>query len=150
MFKEFREFAIRGSVVDMAVGIVIGTAFGAIARSLVNDVIMPPIGLLLANADFSDLYLLLKAGSPPPPYDSVAAAQAAGAVTMNVGLFINSLIGFIVIAWAVFLLVRTINRLRRREEKPPAAPTTKDCPYCRITIPLTASRCPHCTSQLEH
>jgi large conductance mechanosensitive channel len=149
MLKEFREFAVRGSVVDMAVGIVIGTAFGAIARSLVNDVIMPPIGLLLANADFSDLYLLLRAGSSPPPYDSLAAAQAAGAVTMNVGLFINSLISFIIVAWAVFLLVRTINRLRRQEEKPPAAPTTMDCPYCRTNIPLTASRCPHCTSQLE-
>lgn len=150
MFREFKEFAVRGNVVDMAVGIVIGTAFGAIARSLVDNIIMPPIGLVLANTDFTDFYLLLKSGEPPPPYGSLAAAQAAGAVTMNVGLFINSVLSFIIIAWAVFFLVRAINRLRRREEKlPPAAPTTKNCPYCFTSIPLAASRCPNCTSALE-
>lgn len=150
MIKEFREFAIRGNVVDMAVGIIIGSAFTAVARSLVDDVIMPPLGLLLADTDVSRFHLLLKAGNPPPPYESLAAARAAGAVTLNYGAFVNTIVSFLLVAFATFLLVRTINRLRRAYEEPApaAAPTTKPCRYCATTIPLAASRCPNCTSEL--
>ncbi len=148
MLKEFREFVLRGNVVDMAVGIIIGAAFSAIVTSLVKDVIMPPIGLLLGGADFSNLFILLEAGSPAGPYASLADAQDASAVTINYGLFINAVISFLIVALVIFLLVRTINRMRREEEVPPAEPTTQECPYCRSTIPVEAVRCPYCTSQL--
>ena len=150
MLKEFKEFAMRGNVVDMAVGIIIGAAFGTIVTSLVADVIMPPIGLLLGNVDFSNVFILLKDGAKAPgPYASLAAAKAAGAVTMNIGVFINTILSFVIVAFAVFLLVRSINRLRRREEAAPAAPTTKECPYCVSAVPIKATRCPHCTSELK-
>ncbi|HEX2219741.1 MAG TPA: large-conductance mechanosensitive channel protein MscL [Gemmatimonadales bacterium] len=147
MFKEFKEFAMRGNVLDLAVGIIIGGAFGTIVKSLVDDVIMPPIGLALGNVDFSDLFLLLKAGPKgPAPYATLAEAQQAGAVTINYGLFINSVITFLLIAFAVFLVVRAANRLR---PQPAVAPATKDCPYCRMAIPIGATRCPECTSELH-
>jgi large conductance mechanosensitive channel len=148
MLKEFREFALRGNVVDMAVGIIIGAAFGTIVKSLVDDVIMPPIGLLLGDVDFANLFVLLKQGSPSAPYASLADAQAAGAVTINYGLFVNAVISFLIVAFVVFLLIRSMNRMKREEEAPPAEPTTKECPYCLSTIPIKASRCPHCTSEL--
>jgi large conductance mechanosensitive channel len=148
MFKEFKEFAVKGNVVDMAVGIIIGAAFGTIVKSLVADVIMPPIGLLLGNVDFSNLYVLLKAGTTAGPYASLADAQAAGAVTLNYGMFINTIISFLIVAFAVFLIVKQINRLKREEVAPPAAPTTKECPYCFSTIPIKATKCPACTSSL--
>jgi large conductance mechanosensitive channel len=147
MLKEFKEFAMRGNVVDMAVGIIIGGAFGMIIKSLVDDVLMPPIGLLLGGVDFSNLFLVLRQGAKPGPYASVAEAKAAGAVSINYGLFVNNIISFVIVAFAVFLLVRTINRLRR-EEQAPAAPNTKECQYCKFAIPVNATRCPHCTSQL--
>jgi len=148
MLKDFKEFALRGNVVDMAVGVIVGATFGTIVKSLVNDVLMPPIGLLLGGVDFSDLFILLKSGSPPPPYPSLAEAQAAGAVTVNYGVFFNALVSFIIVAFVVFLLVRGINRLAREEEAPAAEPTTKECPFCLSVIPLKATRCPHCTSEL--
>ena len=148
MFKEFKEFAVRGNVMDMAVGIIIGGAFGTIAKSLVADVIMPPIGLLLGGVDFSDLFVVLSQGSPAGPYATLADAQAAGAVTINYGVFVNSVVSFLIVAFAVFLLVRSFNRLRREEEAPPAEPTTKECGHCCSTIPIKATRCPHCTSEL--
>lgn len=148
MFKEFREFAMRGNVVDMAVGIIIGAAFGAIVKSLVSDVIMPPIGLLLGNVDFSNLFIILKAGAESGAFTSLAEAQEAGAVTLNYGVFINTIISFVIVAFAVFLLVRNLNRLKRQEEAPPAEPTTKECPQCLSTIPIKATRCAFCTSQL--
>jgi len=149
MFKEFKEFALRGNVVDMAVGIIIGAAFGAIVSSLVADVIMPPIGLLLGKVDFSNLFAVLKAGTTPGPYETLAAAKQAGAVTLNIGVFINTIISFLIIAFAVFLVIRQINKLKRKAEAPAAAPTTKTCPFCFSTIPLKATRCPYCTSQLK-
>ena len=148
MFKEFREFAVKGNVVDMAVGIIIGAAFGTIVTSLVKDIIMPPIGLLLGGVDFSNLFLVLKQGATPSPYDSLAAAQAAGAVTLNVGQFINTVISFLIVAFSVFLVIRAINKLKREEPAPAAAPTTKDCPYCLSIIPLKATKCAHCASAL--
>lgn len=148
MLKEFKEFVLRGNVIDMAVGIIIGAAFGTIVTSLVNDVIMPPVGLLLGGVDFTNLFILLKAGSPAAPYASLADAQAAGAVTINYGLFINAIVSFLIIALVMFLLIRSINRLRRQEEAPPAEPTTKECPFCLSTIPIEATRCAHCTSEL--
>ncbi|MGA9756583.1 MAG: large-conductance mechanosensitive channel protein MscL [Desulfobaccales bacterium] len=146
MLKDFKEFAMRGNVVDMAVGIVIGAAFGAVIKSLVADVIMPPIGLLLGNVDFSNLFLLLKAGKVEGPYASLTAAQAAGAVTLNLGVFINTIVSFVIVAFAVFFLIRGINRLQRAKEAPSAA--TRECPYCLSEVPLKATRCPHCTSEL--
>ena len=147
MLKEFKEFAMRGNVLDLAVGIIIGGAFGTIVKSLVDDVIMPPIGLALGNVDFADLFLMLKSGAKAaPPYATLAEAKAAGAVTINYGVFVNAIITFLIVAFAVFLLVRAANRLRPQEA--PAAPTTKECPYCRMAIPLGATRCPQCTSQL--
>jgi len=146
MFKEFKEFAVRGNVVDMAVGIVIGAAFGTIVKSFVDDVLMPPIGLVLGNVDFSNLFVNLKEGAKAAgPYASLAAAKAAGAVTLNIGVFINTLISFIIIAFAVFLVVKGVNRLKRQEEAPP---DTKECPFCLSAIPVKARRCPHCTSEL--
>jgi large conductance mechanosensitive channel len=148
MLKEFKEFAMRGNVVDMAVGIVIGAAFGAIIASFVSDVLMPPIGLLLGRVDFSNLFVVLKQGTMAGPYESLAAAKQAGAVTLNVGVFINTVISFLIIAFAVFLVIRSINRLKAKQEAPAAAPATKECPFCLSVIPIKASRCPHCTSQL--
>jgi large conductance mechanosensitive channel len=147
MLKEFKEFAMRGNVVDMAVGIIIGAAFGTIVKSLVSDVIMPPIGLLLGNVDFTNLFAVLKEGATAGPYAALTDAQAAGAVTINYGVFINTVISFIIVAFAVFLMIKSINQLKRKEEAP-AEPTTKDCPYCQTSIPIKATRCPHCTSQL--
>ena len=146
MFKEFKEFAMRGSVLDMAVGIIIGVAFGAIISSLVADVLMPPIGLLLGKVDFSNLYVLLTAGPTPGPYASLAAAQQAGAVTLNYGIFVNRIIGFLIVAFALFLVIRAMNRMKKKTE---SAPTTKDCPFCATAIPIAAVRCPHCTSELK-
>jgi large conductance mechanosensitive channel len=150
MFKEFKEFAVKGNVVDMAVGIIIGAAFGTIVKSLVSDVIMPPIGLLLGNVDFANLFAVLKEGATPGPYAALADAQAAGAVTINYGVFINTIISFIIVAFAVFLVVRNINKLKREEAAaPPPEPTTKECPYCFSTISINAKRCPFCTSDLS-
>ena len=149
MLREFREFAMKGSLIDMAVGIVIGLAFGAIAQSLVADVIMPPIGLVLGNVDFANLFAVLKAGVPAAPYASLADAKAAGAVTINYGAFANTVINFLIVAFAMFLVVRGINRARRQAEAPPAEPTTRDCQYCFSAIPIKATRCPQCTSDLQ-
>jgi large conductance mechanosensitive channel len=148
MFKEFKKFAMRGNVVDMAVGIIIGAAFGAIVKSLVDDLIMPPIGLLLGNVDFANLFLVLKEGAAPEPYASLDAAKKAGAVTLNYGVFINAIVSFTIVAFAVFMLVRAVNKLKAAEEEAPAEPATKDCPYCFTAIPIKAKRCPHCTSEL--
>jgi large conductance mechanosensitive channel len=148
MLKEFKAFAMRGNVLDLAVGIIIGAAFGAIVKSLVDDVIMPPIGLVLGNVDFSNLFVVLKEGAKAAgPYATLADAKAAGAVTVNLGLFINSVILFLLTAFAVFLVVRAANRMKPQEAA--AAPSTKDCPYCRMAIPIGATRCPQCTSDLR-
>jgi large conductance mechanosensitive channel len=148
MFKEFKAFALRGNVLDLAVGIIIGGAFGTIVKSLVDDVIMPPVGLALGNVDFANLLYVLQPGPKgPPPYATLAEAQAAGAVTINYGQFINNVITFIIVAFAVFLIVRAANRLQPQEAA--AAPATKDCPYCRMAIPVGATRCPHCTTELR-
>jgi large conductance mechanosensitive channel len=147
MLKEFKAFIMRGNVLDLAVGIIIGGAFGTIVKSFVDDVIMPPIGLALGNVDFSNLFLLLQLGPKgPPPYATLADAHAAGAVTLNYGMFINNIVTFLIVAFAVFLVVRTANRMRPPEA---AAPSTKDCPYCRMPVPVSAVRCPHCTSDLK-
>jgi large conductance mechanosensitive channel len=150
MLKDFKAFIMKGNVVDMAVGIVIGVAFGAIVSSAVKDVLMPPIGLALGSIDFSNLMLVLKEGSVAGPYPSLAAAQAAGAVTINYGQFINTIINFLIIAAVVFfLIVRPIGRIRAREvADQPVAPTTRECPFCFTTISVKAIRCPNCTSQL--
>ena len=148
MVKEFKEFAMRGNVVDMAVGIIIGAAFGTIVKSLVSDVIMPPIGLLLGNVDFSNLFIIIKQGTASGPFLTIAEAQKAGAVTLNYGVFINTIISFLIVAFAVFILVRGINKMKREEEPPPAEPTTKECTYCFSTIPIKATRCAFCTSEL--
>jgi large conductance mechanosensitive channel len=148
MLKEFKEFAMRGNVVDMAVGIIIGAAFGTIVKSLVSDIIMPPIGLLLGDVDFTNIFAVLREGTAAGPYASLAEAQKAGAVTINYGVFVNTVISFVIVAFAVFFLIRSINRLKRQEEVPPEEPTTKDCPYCLSTIPMKATRCPNCTSEL--
>jgi large conductance mechanosensitive channel len=149
MLKEFKEFAMKGNVLDMAVGIIIGAAFGLIVTSLVNDLIMPPIGLLLGNVDFSNIFAVLKEGKTPGPYASVAAAKAAGAVTLNVGVFINTIINFLIVALAIFLLIRSVNRFKKQQEAPAAVPTTKDCSFCFTAIPIKATRCPNCTSELK-
>ena len=149
MLKEFKDFAMRGNVVDMAVGIIIGAAFGTIITSLVSEVLMPPIGLLLGNVDFSNLFLVLKEGKITGPYATVAAAKAAGAVTLNYGLFVNTVVNFLIVAFAIFFLIRGMNSLKKKEEAPPVAPTTKECPHCLSTIPIKATRCGHCTSELR-
>jgi large conductance mechanosensitive channel len=151
VLKEFKEFALRGNVMDMAVGIIIGASFGTIVNSLVNDVLMPPIGWLLGGVDFTNYYLTIKTGNPGGPYTSLVDAQTAGAVTVNIGLFINAIISFLIVALAMFLLIRSINRLQADDEGPVVedTPTTKDCPYCFSSIPVKASRCAHCTSQLK-
>jgi len=146
MLKEFKEFAMKGSVLDMAIGIIIGAAFGKIVTSLVEDLLMPPVGLLLGNVDFTNLFLNLS----DKTFDTLAAAKVAGAATLNYGIFLNTVINFLIVAFAVFLLVRQVNRLKRQPESvPTAAPTTKECPYCFSTIAIKASRCPHCTSDLR-
>ena len=142
MFKEFREFAIKGNAVDLAVGVMIGAAFGAVVTSLVNDVIMPPIGKVLGGVDFSNFFAVLGPGEFP----SLKAAKEAGAATLNYGVFINAVINFLIIAFILFLVVRTMNRMRRAEPAP--SPTTKGCPHCTMQIPLKATRCPHCTSNI--
>jgi large conductance mechanosensitive channel len=149
MLKEFKEFAMRGNVIDMAVGIIVGGAFGTIAKSLVSDILMPPIGLLLGGVDFSNWFAVLKPGKTPPPYNTVADAQSAGAVTINYGLFVNAIISFVIVAFAVFLVVKGVNSMRRRIEGPPPEPDTHECPFCVSTISIKAKRCPHCTSQIE-
>ncbi len=149
MMKEFKEFAMRGNVVDMAVGIIIGGAFGTIVKSLVDDVLMPPIGLLLGGIDFSNFFIVLKQGAKAAgPYAALADAKAAGAVTVNYGLFVNAVISFLIVAFAVFMLIHSLNRLRREQKTEPAEATVKECPYCLSTIAIKASRCPHCTSEL--
>ncbi len=147
--EEFKKFAMRGNVVDMAVGIIIGGAFGTIVKSLVDDVIMPPIGLLLGGVDFSDLFITLKDGATAGPYATIAAAKDAGAVTLNAGLFVNSVISFLIVAFAVFLLIKGMNSLQKKQEEAPADPTDKECPHCCTSIPIKATRCPHCTSELS-
>jgi len=149
MFKEFKEFAMKGNVLDMAIGIIIGAAFGKIVSSFVSDVLMPPLGLLVGNIDFSDLFLVIKQGTMAGPYETLAKAQEAGAVTINYGVFGDTLISFILVAFAVFILVKNVNKLKRQEAPAaPAAPTTKECPYCLSSIPIKATRCGHCTSTL--
>ena len=147
MFKEFKEFAMKGNVIDMAIGIIIGAAFGTIIKSLVDDVLMPPIGLLLGNVDFSNLFMTIKEGKVAAPYASLAAAKAAGAVTVNIGVFINTIISFLIVAFSVFLVIKNVNRFKK--EPLPADPTTKDCPFCLSAIPIKATKCPHCTSELK-
>jgi len=144
--KEFKDFAIRGNVIDLAIGIIIGAAFSGVVNSLVNDIIMPPIGMLVGQVDFSNLFIDLSGGG----YESLAEAQVAGAATINYGLFLNQIINFLIVSFAVFLLVRQINRMKKQYEPEPeeVEPTTKDCPYCLSTIPLKATRCPQCTSEL--
>jgi len=144
MLKEFKEFAMRGNVLDMAVGIIIGAAFGKIVSSFVADVLMPPIGLLLGKVDFSNLFLNLSGQS----YPSLDAAKAAGAPTLNYGMFLNTVIDFVIVAFAIFLLIKQVNRLMPKKEEAPAAPSTKDCPRCLSQIPIKATRCAHCTSDV--
>ena len=144
MLKEFKEFAMKGNVLDMAIGIIIGAAFGKIITSFVGDVLMPPLGLLLGKMDFSNLFVNLSGTE----YPTLAAAKEAGAATLNYGTFINTIIDFIIVAFAIFLLIRQVNKLKRQPEVVPAAPTTKDCPYCFSAVALKATRCPHCTSSL--
>jgi len=145
MFKEFKDFAMRGNVVDMAVGIIIGAAFGKIVSSLVNDVVMPPIGLLLGNVDFTELFINLS----DQQYATLAAAKEAGAATINYGMFVNTVLDFVIVAFAIFIMVRLMNRLKRQETPAPAIPTTKECPKCLSTVPLKATRCAYCTSDLN-
>ena len=142
--QEFKEFALRGNVLDLAIGIIIGAAFTTVVNSLVNDVLMPPIGELLGNVDFSNLFINLSGGD----YDSLVAAQEAGAATLNYGLFINAVINFLIVAFVIFILIKQINRLQGEQEEAPAEPTEKECPFFHTNIPIAASRCPNCTSQL--
>ena len=142
MLREFKEFAMRGNMLDLAIGIVLGTAFGRIITSLVNDMLMPPIGLMLGGLDFASLFIALRGG----PYPSVAAAKAAGAPTINYGVFLNTVVDFVLVAAVIFLVVKQINRMRRQ---PDVTPTTKPCPFCLSTVPLNAVRCPYCTSDLK-
>jgi large conductance mechanosensitive channel len=150
VLKEFKTFAMRGNVVDMAVGIIIGAAFGTVVKSLVDDIIMPPIGFLLGNVDFSNLFFILRDGAVAGPYAALADAKKAGAVTINFGFFLNTVVSFLIVAYAVFLLVKGLNRLQREKEAPAAAPITKECPYCLSAIHIKAKRCPQCTSNVDH
>jgi large conductance mechanosensitive channel len=145
MWKEFKEFVMRGNVVDLAIAVVIGAAFGQIITSLVNDIIMPPLGLVLGKVNFTDLFVSLNGTS----YASLADAKAAGAATINYGVFINTIIDFIIVALVIFFIIKAINQLKRQPAPAPATPTTKDCPYCFSAIPIPATRCPHCTSELK-
>lgn len=154
--SEFKSFALRGNVVDLAVGFTVGAAFTTIAKSLVDDILMPPIGLVLGRVDFSEIYLLLQEGKTPAPYATLAEAKAAGAVTLNVGVFANHCLTLLIVAFAMFLIIRAINRMNERlvaefgfKKTKPSDPDNKKCPYCLSTIPYQATRCAHCTSQLE-
>ncbi|MCL2334528.1 MAG: large-conductance mechanosensitive channel protein MscL [Endomicrobia bacterium] len=148
--KEFKEFAVKGNVIDMAVGIIIGAAFGKIVDSLVKDIIMPPIGVLLGNIDFSNLFFVLKEGKvAPEPYLTLEAAKQAGAVTLNIGLFLNVIITFIIVAFAVFLLIKGINKLKNTTPPPAPAPDKKECPFCCSSIPIKAVKCPNCTAEIK-
>jgi large conductance mechanosensitive channel len=142
MWKEFKKFIARGNVIDLAIGVIIGAAFGKIVTSFVNDILMPPIGLLLGSVNFADLFITLSGGA----YATLEEAQAAGAITINYGIFINAIIDFLIVAFVIFLVVKQVNRLKK--PAPPAEPTTKDCPYCLSAIPIKATRCPHCTSEI--
>lgn len=144
MMQEFRKFIARGNVIDLAVGIVIGAAFTSVVKSFVDDILMPPIGRLTGGVDFSNLYINLSGGR----YDSLADAKAAGAATINYGVFLNNVLAFLIVSLAVFMIVQAYNRVRTLEESAPPAPTEKDCPYCQMRIPLAATRCGHCTSEL--
>ena len=156
LIEEFKKFALRGNIVDMAIGFTVGAAFSTIAKSVVNDIIMPPVGLLLGRADFSDLFLMLKAGTEEaPPYATLADAQGAGAVTINYGIFLNNVLAFLVVAGVMFFLIRLVNRIDEQLEEEfgsdkakPEEPSHRKCPYCRTAIPFKASRCPQCTSEL--
>lgn len=141
MLKEFKEFAMRGPVLDLAVGVIIGVAFGAIVTSFVNDIIMPPIGLLLGGVDFSNLFINLSG----QPYDTLKAAKEAGAATINYGVFLNAVLNFLIVAFAIFLVIKQVNRMQRAAP----APTARDCPYCQMSVSVKATRCPHCTSELK-
>jgi large conductance mechanosensitive channel len=145
MIKEFKEFILKGNVLDLAIGVIIGGAFGKIVSSLVTDVLMPPIGMLLGKVDFSNLYLNLSGGS----FSSLADAQKAGAATLNYGLFLNNVINFLIIALVIFMIIKQVNRLQKPAVQPAAEPTTKECPYCKTSIAIKATRCPNCTSQLQ-
>ena len=145
MIKEFKEFIMKGNVLDLAVGVIIGGAFGKIISSLVTDVLMPPIGMLLGKVDFSNLYINFSGGS----YSSLAEAQQAGAATLNYGLFLNNVINFLIIALVIFIIIKQVNRLQKPAVQPAAEPTTKECPYCKTSIAIKATRCPNCTSQLQ-
>jgi large conductance mechanosensitive channel len=142
MWKEFKTFITRGNVIDLAVGVIIGAAFGKIVTSFVNDILMPPIGLLLGSVNFTNLFITLSGVA----YDTLEEAQAAGAATINYGVFINTVIDFLIVAFVIFVLIKQVNRMR--QPAPPAEPTTKECPYCLSTIPIKATRCPHCTSEI--
>jgi large conductance mechanosensitive channel len=144
MLKEFKEFAMRGNVIDLAVGVIIGAAFGKIVSSLVQDILMPPVGLLLKNVNFSSLFVALDGKH----YESLTDAQKAGAATINYGIFINNVIDFLIVAFCVFLLVHQVNRWTRKPQPAAAEPTTKECPQCTMTIPVRAKKCPHCTTQI--
>ena len=148
MFKEFKEFAMRGSVMDMAIGIIIGAAFSPIIASLVSDILMPPIGLLLGGVDFSNLFVTINQGAAAGPFVTLADAQKAGAVTINYGIFVNKIISFIIVAFAIFMVVKGIISMKRQEEAEPASPTTKDCSFCFTASPVKAIRCPNCTADL--
>ena len=148
MIKEFKEFILKGNAMDMAVGIIIGAAFGTVVKSLVEDVIMPPIGLLLGNVDFTNLFAVVKEGATAAPYATLEAAREAGAITINYGVFFNTIISLIIVGFAVFLLVKNLNRLQRAKETEEEEPTTKKCPFCFSEIAIEATRCPHCTSEL--
>jgi large conductance mechanosensitive channel len=149
MLKEFKEFAVRGNVVDMAVGIVVGTAFGVIAKSLVSDVIMPPVGIVLGGVDFKDFFIVLRDTAVAGPYATLEEAAKAGAVTLNYGAFVNTVISFLIVALAMFFVVRSMNRLKKKHEAPAAAPTARECPYCLSSIPLKATRCAFCTAEVK-
>ncbi|MDZ7694944.1 MAG: large conductance mechanosensitive channel protein MscL [Balneolaceae bacterium] len=150
MFKEFKEFAIRGNVIDMAVGIIIGAAFTGVVQSLVKDVLMPILGLLISGIDFANDFLILSEGTVPPPYPTIEAANEAGAVILRYGTFLNALISFLLVSFAVFLIIRYINKLKNPQESPePVSPTIKKCPHCFSDISVKATRCPHCTSELD-
>jgi large conductance mechanosensitive channel len=142
MWKEFKTFITRGNVIDLAVGVIIGAAFGKIVTSFVNDILMPPIGLLLGSVNFTNLFITLSGAA----YDTLEEAQAAGAATINYGVFINTIIDFLIVAFVIFVLIKQVNRMR--QPAPPAEPTTKECPYCLSAIPIKATRCPHCTSEI--
>ena len=145
MLQEFKEFAVKGNAVDLAVGVIIGAAFGGIVKSLVDDVIMPPVGRLLGGVDFANLFVVIGPGT----YPSLKAAKDAGAATLNYGLFVNTVINFLIVAFVLFLVVKAMNRLKRERPAPAAVPSTKGCPYCFSTIPIKATRCPHCTSEVR-